>query len=426
MFTKMISSLSKNSLKSASSKKVSKGSFQPEKEPSEGSLFINGYQNDLCQTIGSLPHRSSSSFPTFRPVDYAEELREEPEKEAEPKTEDVAAVVVTIWDQKSSYDNLFRAQRPDAGSEGQLLVFDADYLALPFIEEGFRGTLAGDLPFQQAINNFVTLLREKEVTPDCVVFNFECCGCCSEQGFSEDESMARRAASETTVVGFIKNMIDRGFMVMCSDFSLKALIAKWDGSLGPNPFLQVGTFGSGFELRFDCRKLMDCCSAQLKKVGEMCETDVAQVHAMGGTIIYTVKGDASRSNEHYDLEILTVMTSADGQENRGLGMQEGDFCELKDGAIKGAAGHVLLSYKSGGRLLTSAGHWVELSKLEVSEERLASMQREQYGEKFMNDQLYELRMCSSVQERSEVRQKQASAMIMKNAPCSYKSYSRKS
>ncbi len=36
-------------------------------------------------------------------------------------------------------------------------------------------------------------------------------------------------------------MIDKKFLCMFSDFSLKALIGQWDQSiLGPNPFKKVG------------------------------------------------------------------------------------------------------------------------------------------------------------------------------------------
>ena len=33
---------------------------------------------------------------------------------------------------------------------------------------------------------------------------------------------------------------------------------------------------------------------------------------------------------------------------------------------KGLAGHVLLTYKSGGCLLVSMGHWIELMKIDTS------------------------------------------------------------
>jgi hypothetical protein len=36
-------------------------------------------------------------------------------------------------------------------------------------------------------------------------------------------------------------------MVMCSDFSLKALIGNWNENLlGPNPFIKIGEFGESF------------------------------------------------------------------------------------------------------------------------------------------------------------------------------------
>jgi hypothetical protein len=70
----------------------------------------------------------------------------------------------------------------------------------------------------------------KEVDPDCVVFNWECSSGYSEKYFSEGTSK---------VFKFLKMIVDRGHMAMFSDFSLKALINKWEDKygLGPNPFI---------------------------------------------------------------------------------------------------------------------------------------------------------------------------------------------
>eukprot|EP01049_Picozoa_sp_SAG25_P017604 SAG25_NODE_4640_length_777_cov_0.737463_2_plen_56_part_00 len=46
----------------------------------------------------------------------------------------------------------------------------------------------------------------------------------------------------------------------------------------------------------------------------------------------------------------------------------------------GLAGHVLLTLLGGGMLLTSMGHWVQLAKLEVSEETLLAAARARGGE----------------------------------------------
>lgn len=70
------------------------------------------------------------------------------------------------------------------------------------------------------------------------------------------------------------------------------------------------------------------------------------VHAMGGTIVYGVNQKNS-DNDFYKMQILTVVTSIQNGSN---------VCEIN--GKKGAAGHVLLTFKSGGHLLTSMGHWI--------------------------------------------------------------------
>lgn len=49
-------------------------------------------------------------------------------------------------------------------------------------------------------------------------------------------------------------MIDRGYMCMFSDFSLKALVHEWSEKyeLGPNPFVKTGEYSETFEIRFNC------------------------------------------------------------------------------------------------------------------------------------------------------------------------------
>ena len=69
---------------------------------------------------------------------------------------------------------------------------------------------------------------------------------------------------------------------------------------------------------------------------------------MGGTIVYTVDSHAPKS-KNYNLQILTVV------ENNHI-TQENWKCKVGD--LVGSAGHVLLTFKSGGHMLTSMGHWI--------------------------------------------------------------------
>lgn len=57
----------------------------------------------------------------------------------------------------------------------------------------------------------------------------------------------------------------------------------------------------------------------------------------------------------YKLEVLTVASSLTKTKN-----------PVEIAGKKGQAGHVLLTYKSGGHILTSMGHWIELMKIDTS------------------------------------------------------------
>lgn len=72
----------------------------------------------------------------------------------------------------------------------------------------------------------------KQLDPDCVVYNWECSSSYGSEKFPEGKEK---------VFELVQVLLDRGHMVMFSDFSLKALINDWSvPHLGPNPFVKVG------------------------------------------------------------------------------------------------------------------------------------------------------------------------------------------
>lgn len=171
-------------------------------------------------------------------------------------------------------------------------------------------------------------------------------------------------------MGILKYIINKGYMAMFSDFSLKALIAEWDASLlGPNPFVKTGDFYGKVDLIFDSNKLINSPSSQLQIVGELSENDRVSLNLLGGTIVYGVE-KTSTPNPFYDLEVLSIVNSKSmPKEFRTLNLMNETGC----------AGHVLLTYKSGGHILTSMGHWIELLKLETSSEKLFQIAENRYG-----------------------------------------------
>jgi len=100
-------------------------------------------------------------------------------------------------------------------------------------------------------------------------------------------------------------------------------------------------------------------------------------------------------------------------------VQEDYMCNI-DG-VKGIAGHVILEYPSGGYLLTSCGHWIELSRLDVSIESLYKIAQNSYGGN-MSEQIMQEYNDASESEKSEVVQKYSRKMVQESAPCQYSSY----
>ena len=91
---------------------------------------------------------------------------------------------------------------------------------------------------------------------------------------------------------------------------------------------------------------------------------------MPGTIIYGLNPDVK--SEAYDLQLLTIA--------KDLKLSNEKYLAKIDENI-GAIGHTLLKYKTGGMLITSMSHWIELMKIDTSEEKLFEIAEREYGEK---------------------------------------------
>lgn len=130
------------------------------------------------------------------------------------------------------------------------------------------------------------------------------------------------------------------------------------------------------------------------------------VHALGGTIVYGVDKKAA-DNDSYKIQILTVATS--------LQCDEKTSCKIED--KKGTAGHVLLTYKSGGCLLTSMGHWIELMKIDTSDKVLFEVAAREYGDVKVQQMRMEYENLNSECERKEWVSKNAVEFVQNQAPC---------
>lgn len=130
------------------------------------------------------------------------------------------------------------------------------------------------------------------------------------------------------------------------------------------------------------------------------------MHCLGGTIVYSV--DPKKiDNKRYRLQVLTVA------ENAAVDNPE-FLCHTKH--AKGAAGHILLTYPNGGKILTSMGHWVELVKVDTSEQKLFEMAQRQYGQAEVTNLQMQMANLSTA-EKTSFMQQQAQAYVQTSAPC---------
>merc|ERR1719291_690644 len=94
------------------------------------------------------------------------------------------------------------------------------------------------------------------------------------------------------------------------------------------------------------------------------------------------------------------------------------MCSVGDGAnVKsGLAGHVTLTYASGGQLVTSMGHWIELGRINTSEEELVQVAGRNFGDAELRVMLEDLNCQASGAQREECVQKWAKTHISNSVP----------
>ena len=185
---------------------------------------------------------------------------------------------------------------------------------------------------------------------------------CSDSGFTN--MPAERIILE------LEFFLSHGYLIMYSDFSLKALIKAWsevgdDTAIGANPFVRTGSMAGSVTLKFNPFTLKTCISSQLQAVGELWpDQDFCTVKCLGSTVQYSLKPGVLQQKEQetrpYAVEVLTVAQLP--RHANSVSLQVPDFSKLQKkkeedeeniavAATKlpmktlwGDAGHVVLDY----------------------------------------------------------------------------------
>ena len=313
------------------------------------------------------------------------------------------AVIATFY-QSSSYDDLFRSvpqMSPDPENLS-IAVFSFNYEIVLEIFTCLQQPADSRTSRIEIVQELLDCMQQ--VSSESIVFNFECCSNCSDNGLGVDSA---------SIIPLVHLLLQQGSVAVFGDFSLKGLIHDWrEDLLGPNPFVRLGQCNHSLTLRFNPEELISCSNSQLQTVGRLCDTGLASLHALSGTIVYTTK---PVTTDLYELKLLTVVT--DSSEGQMSARYPNDVVSI--GEYAGTAGHVELKYATGGLLITSAGHWIELSRINTSEESVINTLTMQMGSAFSAQAQCEMQSSSTALEREVVVQKYAMFAVQSSAPCTY-------
>jgi len=328
----------------------------------------------------------------------------------------LVGVVVNI-SEGTSYDENFREVEPVTVPGERISTYSMQCCDVGRLHDFLTG--AQQAP--AAPSAWAELLEDIQSVPaDGVTLNWECCSGCSDQGFPRSGgggTSAPRGRAQVPAMRLAGLAVQRGFTAMFSDFSLKALIAEWsEEQLGPNPFSRLPQGCTGqMMLEFLPAELRgEEVPQQLQVVGELCaEQGRAAVAAMSDTILYTLNPRRTQTRL-YDLKVLTVVSEV----STGLAMPDAMKCSVGAGPHekRGAAGHVALTYASGGQLVTSAGHWIELSRLDTTEEQVIQVAARNFGAEMRTQYESEMAQLCSAKERSDCSQRYSKMMVQQSVP----------
>lgn len=393
-----------STVKSLFSQSASLPNSQSKKSNSK-QLQFEDYVDNRCNSVVTVPEKYFTQ-----------------DEQAQDK---LVGVVVTIFE-GTSYDMMFREVKPTSAPGERVNTYSISCKSIKLLHD----YLTAAMPVPAAWGNLVEDIQQ--VDADGVVFNWECCNACGDNpfpscnvvgggavqrrsGMMNTSAQASHGRQKNETMEFMGLAMRRGFTVMCSDFSLKSLIYDWsEEHLGPNPFVKVGECDAQFQLEFVPVELQhEEVPQQLQVVGQLCsDKGKAIVKALSSTIVYTVKPDRCKT-DLYDLKVLTVVTDFGGSPiHDTLKCSVGQGDSLK----RGAAGHVTLNYASGGQLVTSMGHWIELTRIDTSMESVMRCVAHEFGGEEAARHREEFMMQTSDAARYDCLQKQSRALVQKSVP----------
>jgi len=301
-------------------------------------------------------------------------------------TSEIAGIIICIREGKL-YDNNYTKYKP-LSKNGKIIIHVINYNDLQLFLSDEPPTQANSYVEEEqeeqldehnknnknnknnnAIFNYICDIKNDivKIHPSKVSFNFECCSGININPITYIYSFINKDIT----MKFIYQMLFNGHMVICADFSLKALINCWIPELGICPFIRIGSCSGKIKLVFDKETLLNAPSAQLNKVAELAINQNIIVECQSRTIVYSINNDFKNAkNQPYNK--LTILTTVSKNINS---------IQQNNNNASNICGHCMLHYNTGGILLTSNCHFADLSKIETTFDTLIISIEKQHGTK---------------------------------------------
>lgn len=234
-------------------------------------------------------------------------------------------------------------------------------------------------------DSYLELIRDlNKVKSQNVMVYFECCSYLATNEYHFPKKCIE-------LIEYL--VIKQNFLVLCADFSLKALINDWDSDIfGKNPMIKYENIKEQqLEIEFEKNKFANSGLKQLKIISDLVDDNenkgLITLHVLNETISFKLN---NLVDEKYNIDILSVIknskTDIDEHVSKKKKLSSECDCKLTTDEFIGQA---IINFIGGGKIFISNGHFSELCNINYTDDTLLNSIEntlgKEYYDKFLND-----------------------------------------
>ena len=294
-----------------------------------------------------------------------------------------------------SYDDMYR--KVESSDDNKINIYSVGYETI----DNFYDIIINK---KSTINeSYVNLMDDLEkVKPENVMIYFECCSYFESVGYKFTNNCIK------LIEYFIFN---KKYLILCADFSLKALINSWDVELfGPNPMTRCADITEQqIEIEFEKDKFTSSGLKQLQVISGLVDSDnnkgEISLHVLDKTISYKLNRE---NDDKYEINILSIVKKEEKKydsldlnnnehilKKRTLSNNDYVVTKKEENILNNFIGQAIINFKEGGKIFASNGHFSELCNINCSKKTLLKSIEQILGKDYYDNFINNMNNCDN-------------------------------